>query len=54
LADVVTALTSSFNTNGFASIVSLADYFALATTVSANKAVQASNTQRSGNALLGP
>lgn len=54
LADVVSELTSAYNTNGYSSICSLADFFALATTVSISNAVQQSNIQRSGAATSGP
>jgi len=44
----VDLLTSTFYSNGFDEIVSLADFFALDTTISIRNAVEASNLQRSG------
>ena len=54
LADVVNNLTSAYNSGGFGSIVSLADFFALAATVSVTTSVSASNVQRAGSPTNGP
>ena len=44
----VDILNTTYYSNGFDKIVSLADFFALATALSIKTAVEASNTQRSG------
>ena len=54
LQSVVATLTSTYNTNKYSSICSLADFFALAATVSISNAVQLANIQRSGAATTGP
>ena len=46
----VTFLNSTYYANGFNNIISLADFFALATTLSVKNAVEDSNLQRSGKA----
>jgi Peroxidase len=48
LQPAVTSLTSLYYANGYNNIVSLADFYALAATVSITNAVQESNYQRSG------
>lgn len=48
LQPAVSILTTSYYANGFDKIISLADYFALATTLSIKKAIQDGNMQRSG------
>ena len=48
LLPAVTILNTTYYANGFDKIISLADFFALAATVSIKSAVQASNLQRSG------
>ena len=54
LEPVVTALEAAYYDNGYDSIVTLADFYALATTVAIINAVKISNLQRSGSSTSGP
>lgn len=49
LDDVVDGLQSVYYDNGYDDIVSLADFYALATTVAIRSAVEIANKQRSGS-----